>query len=175
MKVRKYLEIAEREGASVAYGGKAHDAGGYFVEPTVLTGVRREGTVVRGDIFGLVLSALRFEAEAEAVRLANDTFFGIAAAVWTKECSPLPPDGGVDLGWIGVDKCLSRGRTRGSVRRLRPFRRRTGERARGGHRVHRDEVGLGGAHWQHQGPFPARVTNTSAPVPAAGSSQPGRA
>ena len=85
-KVLGYLETARSEGATVAYGGAA-DAGlgGYFVRPTVLTGVTAESTVVREEVFGPVLAALTFTDEDEALELANDTPYGLAGAVWTKD------------------------------------------------------------------------------------------
>jgi acyl-CoA reductase-like NAD-dependent aldehyde dehydrogenase len=85
-KVLGYLERAKSEGATVAYGGAA-DAGlgGYFVRPTVLTGVTAESTVVREEVFGPVLAALTFTDEDEALKLANDTPYGLAGAVWTKD------------------------------------------------------------------------------------------
>jgi aldehyde dehydrogenase (NAD+) len=90
-KVLGYLDTAKAEGATVAYGGAA-DAGlgGYFVKPTVLTGVTAESTVVREEVFGPVLSAYTFAgdgmaAETEALKLANDTPYGLAGAVWTKD------------------------------------------------------------------------------------------
>jgi acyl-CoA reductase-like NAD-dependent aldehyde dehydrogenase len=72
-KVLGYLDSARAEGATVAYGGAADDLGGYFVKPTVLTGVGPESTVVREEIFGPVLSAYTFTDEDEALKLANDT------------------------------------------------------------------------------------------------------
>ncbi|MFD1529752.1 aldehyde dehydrogenase family protein [Pseudonocardia aurantiaca] len=85
-KVRGYLDAARKEGATVAYGGAAEEGlGGYFVRPTVLTGVTPDSTVVREEVFGPVLAALTFTDEDEAVKLANDTAYGLAGAVWTKD------------------------------------------------------------------------------------------
>jgi acyl-CoA reductase-like NAD-dependent aldehyde dehydrogenase len=85
-KVLGYLRTARAEGATVAYGGVADpDLGGLFVQPTVLTGVRPDSTVVREEVFGPVLSAYSFTDEDEAVKLANDTPYGLAGAVWTKD------------------------------------------------------------------------------------------
>ncbi|MFZ2504380.1 MAG: aldehyde dehydrogenase family protein, partial [Nocardioides sp.] len=85
-KVVGYLDVAREEGASVAAGGgAAAELGGYFVRPTVLTGVDPSMTVVREEVFGPVLSAYTFSDEEEALRLANDTPFGLAASVWTTD------------------------------------------------------------------------------------------
>jgi acyl-CoA reductase-like NAD-dependent aldehyde dehydrogenase len=85
-KVLGYLATAQAEGATVACGGVADDAlGGLFIKPTVLTGVGPASTVVREEIFGPVLSAYPFATEDEALRLANDTPYGLAGAVWTKD------------------------------------------------------------------------------------------
>jgi len=85
-KVLGYLRTAQDEGATVAYGGAADEGlGGYFVQPTVLTGVTAESTVVREEVFGPVLAAYTFTTEEEALKLANDTPYGLAGAVWTKD------------------------------------------------------------------------------------------
>ncbi len=85
-KVLGYLRTAREEGATFACGGGPDEArGGLFVRPTVVTGVGAGSTVVREEVFGPVLAAYRFRTEAEAVELANDTPYGLAGAVWTKD------------------------------------------------------------------------------------------
>jgi acyl-CoA reductase-like NAD-dependent aldehyde dehydrogenase len=79
------IEAGLKEGASVAAGGKATsvDGKGYYVEPTVLTGVTNEMSVARDEIFGPVLCVIPFEDEADALRQANDSCYGLASGVWT--------------------------------------------------------------------------------------------
>ncbi|HEU5419578.1 MAG TPA: aldehyde dehydrogenase [Streptosporangiaceae bacterium] len=85
-KVLSFLASAAAEGATVAAGGRAAARlGGYFVEPTVLTGVTPGMSVAGEEIFGPVLAVLPFDTEQEAVDLANDTRYGLAGAVWTKD------------------------------------------------------------------------------------------
>ena len=88
-KVQGYINTGQEEGAEVVAGGKPPEdpelQGGFFLEPTILTNVDNEMTVARDEIFGPVLSVVPARSEEEVVRLANDTPYGLAAAVWTKD------------------------------------------------------------------------------------------
>ena len=88
-KVQGYVDTGREEGADLAYGGKSPEdpalKDGFFMEPTILTNVNNTMKVAREEIFGPVLSVIPVESEEEVVRQANDTPFGLAAAVWTKD------------------------------------------------------------------------------------------
>jgi aldehyde dehydrogenase (NAD+) len=84
-KVLSFFSSAAEQGANVAAGGApVTELGGYFVQPTVLTGVTPEMTVACEEVFGPVLAVMPFDTEEEAVALANGTRYGLAGAVWTK-------------------------------------------------------------------------------------------
>jgi acyl-CoA reductase-like NAD-dependent aldehyde dehydrogenase len=85
--VLKYIGIGTSEGGTVVSGGKAATVNGkgYFVEATVFDGVTPEMTIAREEIFGPVLAVLGFDDEDEAVALANQSMYGLAAGVWSRD------------------------------------------------------------------------------------------
>jgi betaine-aldehyde dehydrogenase len=90
-KVVSYLNIGQQDGATLAVGGKVPSLqgfeGGFFVEPTVFTGVTDTMRIAREEIFGPVMSVLKFDAEEEVIERANATEFGLAAGVFTRDLS----------------------------------------------------------------------------------------
>jgi aldehyde dehydrogenase (NAD+) len=82
--IQRYVDVAREEGATVVTGGAPVSAEQLLYPPTVLTGVENDDTVACEEVFGPVLSVLTFEDEADALAKANDTEFGLAAAVWTE-------------------------------------------------------------------------------------------
>jgi gamma-glutamyl-gamma-aminobutyraldehyde dehydrogenase len=86
-RVLGYIESGIGEGAKVAFGGRQvmQDTGGYYVEATVLDAVQPSMKVAREEIFGPVLTVSTFRDEAEALSKANDSIYGLAAAVWTAD------------------------------------------------------------------------------------------
>ncbi len=86
-RVLGYIDTGRRDGASIRFGGRRvrEDSGGYFIEPTVFEGVKPAMTIAREEIFGPVLSAITFKTVDEAIEIANDVIYGLAAAVWTRD------------------------------------------------------------------------------------------
>ncbi len=86
-RVEHYIGVGSSEGARLVTGGNRTliDTGGFFIEPTVFADVDNAMTIAREEIFGPVLSIIPFTDEEEAVRIANDTAYGLSAAVWTSD------------------------------------------------------------------------------------------
>lgn len=81
----RFVEVAEAEGARRVTGGERilQETGGWYMQPTIMAGVKPTDTLFRDEVFGPVLAVTAFEGEAEALQLANGTDFGLASAVWT--------------------------------------------------------------------------------------------
>lgn len=104
-RVERYLDLARAEGGEIAVGGgrlAGHD--GYFIEPTLITGLTNSATVAQEEIFGPVLVLLPYEDDDDAIRIANDSPYGLSGAVWGTD-----PDridrvvSGIRTGTLGVN------------------------------------------------------------------------
>jgi succinate-semialdehyde dehydrogenase/glutarate-semialdehyde dehydrogenase len=104
-KVEDHMADALALGARVATGGKRHALGGTFYEPTVLTGVTPEMKVAHEETFGPVSPLFRFESEAEAIAMANDTPFGLAAYFYTQDAARTWRVGAaLEYGIVGINE-----------------------------------------------------------------------
>jgi succinate-semialdehyde dehydrogenase/glutarate-semialdehyde dehydrogenase len=103
-KVKAHVADAVEKGAQVLIGGRRHALGGTFFEPTVMTGITRDMRVMREETFGPVAPLLRFESEAEAIQLANDTESGLAAYFYSRDVGRVfRVAEALDFGMIGVN------------------------------------------------------------------------
>jgi acyl-CoA reductase-like NAD-dependent aldehyde dehydrogenase len=86
-RVLGYIDSGRNDGAELRFGGRRvrEDSGGYFIEPTVFEAVKPNMTIAREEIFGPVLSTITFTNVEEAIEIANDVIYGLAAAVWTRD------------------------------------------------------------------------------------------
>ncbi len=84
-KILKYCELGKQAGATCVTGGQRHGDEGYFIEPTLFTNVRDDNPIATDEIFGPVMSVMSFKDTEDIIRRANNTFYGLAAAVWTRD------------------------------------------------------------------------------------------
>lgn len=104
VKCEEHIADALANGASIITGGKRHALGGSFFEPTILSGATQEMLIARDETFGPVAPLFRFSTEAEAVRLANDTEYGLAAYFFTRDLGRAWRFGeALEFGVIGVN------------------------------------------------------------------------
>lgn len=103
-KVTSYLDVAESDGARIAVRGEAQDNDGYFVNPTLFADATKDMRIAQEEIFGPVLTAMKFSDEAEALEIANSVAYGLAGYVWTNDVTrALRFSDGLDAGMIWVN------------------------------------------------------------------------
>jgi succinate-semialdehyde dehydrogenase / glutarate-semialdehyde dehydrogenase len=106
-KVEEHIEDAVKKGAKVVSGGKRHSLGGLFFEPTILANVTPEMKVAREETFGPVAPLFRFKEENEAIRMANDTEFGLAAYFYARDMGRVwRVSEGLEYGIVGMNTGL---------------------------------------------------------------------
>ena len=86
-KVMGYIDLAAKEGGTIVAGGRRIERPGYFVEPTIITGLGCDCRVLQEEIFGPVVTITPFDTDDEAVAFANSTRYGLSATVWTRDLS----------------------------------------------------------------------------------------
>jgi aldehyde dehydrogenase (NAD+) len=113
-KVLRYMEIARAEGARAVLGGGAAKrpecGGGWFVEPTIFTGVTNDMRIAQEEVFGPVLAVIPFGTDEEAVRIANDVPYGLAAGIWTQSLAraiEIPPRLRAGTVWVNTYRVVS--------------------------------------------------------------------
>lgn len=102
--VMAYIETGKAEGATLFCGGRPGSFAGFYIEPTVFTDTRPDMRIVQEEIFGPVLVVQEYAEEAEAVALANDSVYGLAGALWTKDINrALRVAGAIETGTVWIN------------------------------------------------------------------------
>ncbi|MDQ0393610.1 aldehyde dehydrogenase family protein [Labrys monachus] len=113
-KVQHYYQVAREDGATALVGGSLPEEerlkAGWFVAPTIYTGVDNSMRIAREEVFGPVVTVIPFKDEAEAIAIANDTDYGLVATVWTQNLSrALRVSSALQAGQVAVNECLAGG------------------------------------------------------------------
>jgi len=86
-RIMNHIDIGKKEGATVHLGGERHGTEGFFIQPTIFTNTKPEMTIIKEEIFGPVVAVAKFSDVEELIKAANDTTYGLAAGVFTKDLS----------------------------------------------------------------------------------------